>query len=86
MSSPPLTVEEVRPFPVSRLRTSINEALNTPDMAGKKVAIVATGSVDEVGAQFGLFVKIGNEWSFGGTLEHRMGKPLRKEVVVAWAR
>jgi hypothetical protein len=76
----------IRPFPVSRLRGSINEALNGPEMEGKSVAVVATGVVDEVGARLGVFVRMGDEWSFGGTLEKRWSKPLRAEAMVAWSR
>jgi hypothetical protein len=48
----------------------------------KHAAVIAYANTD--GAKLAAFVRIGDDFSFVGTLDKRYGKPLQAEAALVW--
>lgn len=80
------TLPDIREFPVSDLRRSI-EAHLAQVPADVPVAVLAHADRDadgKVAAQLGVYVRLGKSWSFSGVLQQRWHKKLEGDVVIAW--
>lgn len=74
--------QEIRSFPVSALRESIDRAIATiPE--GHHAAVIAYADLN--GARMAAFAKLGGGWSFMGTLEKPWKGPLKAEAALAWS-
>lgn len=73
---------DVRPFPVSSLRASVERQIAAlpPGTNGVVVAYRREDGAD----RFAVMARVGEHFTFAGNLEHRPNRPLSADVSVAW--